>query len=210
MTDTVAAPIYEKIKLHPLFVRAFHWLNAIAIVMMVMSGWKIYNASPIFDFRFPGSITLGGWLGGALLWHFAAMWLLVINFAIYVIAGFATGHFRKSFTPVSPRGVAGDLALAARGKLPHDVGSYNMVQKAFYIGVLLAILATIVSGMAVWKPVQFQEIATVLGGYEGARIVHFLGMTGICAFIVVHLLLVLIVPSTLLPMVTGRAWRKKS
>jgi thiosulfate reductase cytochrome b subunit len=192
-----------KVRIHRLFVRIFHWINVVGMTLMIMSGWRIYNASPIFDFRFPKEITLGGWLGGALQWHFAAMWLLVLNFLVYVILGLTTGHFRRRFTPVGPRSVVTDLGKALRAKLPHDNKTYNAVQKASYIGVLLAILVTITAGLAVWKPVQFQGLAALMGGYEGARIVHFFGMAAICAFIVMHLALVLIVPSTLLPMITG-------
>jgi thiosulfate reductase cytochrome b subunit len=194
----------EEISVHRWFVRVFHWVNVVGMTIMITSGWRIYNASPLFNFKFPNSITLGGWLGGALQWHFAAMWLLVINFVIYLVLGFATGHFRRRMTPVSPRAVLCDLRKAARGKLPHDAINYNAVQKTAYIGVLLAIILTILSGLAVWKPVQVQELANLFGGYEGARIVHFFGMSAICAFIILHLALVLIVPSTLIPMFTGK------
>ncbi len=199
---------HKKVYVHTLFVRVFHWVNALGITLMIMSGWRIYNASPLFDFRFPSGITLGGWLGGALQWHFAAMWLLVVNFLIYVIVGFASGHFRKRFTPVSPSSVLGDMTRALNGRLPHSTITYNAVQKAAYIGVLLAIVLTIVSGAVVWKPVQLQEMGILLGGYEGARLVHFLGMTAICAFIVLHLTLVALVPSTLIPMIVG--WARNS
>ena len=198
----------KKVYVHTLFVRVFHWVNALGVTLMIMSGWRIYNASPLFDFKFPRDITLGGWLGGALQWHFAAMWLLVINFLVYVIVGFASGHFRKRFTPVSPSSVVGDMVKALKGKLPHSATTYNAVQKAAYIGVLLAIILTIVSGSVVWKPVQLQELALLMGGYEGARLVHFFGMTAICVFIVLHLALVLLVPSTLIPMIIGWAHRR--
>ena len=197
----------EKVYVHALFVRVFHWVNALGMTLMIMSGWRIYNASPLFDFKFPREITLGGWLGGALQWHFAAMWLLVINLLVYVIVGFATGHFRRRFTPVSRSSVLGDMTKALKGKLPHNTTTYSAVQKAAYIGVLLAIILTIVSGAVVWKPVQLQELGILMGGYEGARLVHFFGMTAICAFIVLHLTLVLLVPSTLIPMIIG--WARK-
>ncbi len=195
----------HRIRIHAPFVRIFHWLNAIGIILMITSGWRIYNASPLFDFKFPNAITIGGWLGGALQWHFAAMWLLVINFLVYLVLGFATGHFRRRLTPLTPASFATDFTKALQRKLPHSATTYNAVQKASYIGVLLAILVTILSGMVVWKPVQFQELGALIGGYEGARLVHFFGMSAIAAFIVMHLALVLIVPSTLLPMVTGSA-----
>jgi thiosulfate reductase cytochrome b subunit len=198
----------EKVYVHALFVRVFHWVNVLGMTLMIMSGWRIYNASPLFDFKFPSGITLGGWLGGALQWHFAAMWLLAINFLVYVIVGFASGHFRRRLTPVSPSLVLGDMAKALKGKLPHSTTTYNAVQKTAYIGVLLAIVLTIISGAVVWKPVQLQELGFLMGGYEGARLVHFFGMTAICVFIVLHLALVLLVPSTLIPMIMG--WARKS
>ena len=197
----------EKVYVHALFVRVFHWVNVLGMTLMIMSGWRIYNASPLFYFKFPSGITLGGWLGGALQWHFAAMWLLVVNFLIYLIVGFMSGHFRRRLTPVSPSSVVGDMTKALKGKLPHSTTTYNAVQKAAYIGVLLAIILTIVSGSVVWKPVQLQELGILMGGYEGARLVHFFGMTAICAFIVLHLALVLLVPSTLIPMIIG--WARK-
>lgn len=201
MTETLP----PRTSIHALFVRIFHWLNAIGIVLMITSGWRIYNASPLFDFRFPASLTLGGWLGGALQWHFAAMWLLVVNFVVYLIIGIATGHFRRRFFPLSPQSLVSDFNQALKRKLPHSATTYNAVQKASYIGVLLAILLTILSGAVVWKPVQAQALGALMGGYEGARLVHFLGMTAISAFIIMHLALVLIVPSTLLPMIRGWA-----
>jgi thiosulfate reductase cytochrome b subunit len=195
----------NRVVVHSGYVRVFHWLNAIGIALMIMSGWRIYNASPLFDFNFPKALTIGGWLGGALQWHFAAMWLLVVNFLIYAVLGIVTGHFRRRFFPVTPAALLGDLTKALRAQLPHSATTYNAVQKASYIGVLLAILVTILSGSVVWKPVQFQELGAVLGGYEGARLVHFFGMTAICLFIIMHLALVIIVPSTLLPMIRGWA-----
>jgi thiosulfate reductase cytochrome b subunit len=191
---------------HPVLVRIWHWLNAFAMIIMIMSGWRIYDASPVFPgLVFPPSITLGGWLGGALQWHFAAMWLLMANGLVYLIYGFWSGHFKRTFLPVTPRMVLGDLTRALQFKLPHEVGVYNAVQRFSYIGVICAILVTVFAGFAIWKPVQFHELAWLMGGYNGARVVHFFGMTAIVAFLVMHLVLVAIVPSTLLPMVTGSA-----
>ena len=198
---------HPRVRVHSLGVRIFHWLNAVAIVAMIMSGWRIYNASPLFSFHFPNEITLGGWLAGALQWHFAAMWLLVINLLVYLIIGLLRGHFRRAFFPVSPGAISRDLGKALRGRLPHETGRYNAVQKAAYLGVLAAIIVTILSGLAIWKPVQLQELAALMGGYEGARLVHFASMAAISAFIVVHLALVLLVPSTLPPMIVG--WARK-
>jgi len=198
----------DHLAVHPLLVRIWHWINAVAMIIMIMSGWRIYNASPVFrGFSFPSQITLGGWLGGALQWHFAAMWLLMANLAVYMVWGLWSGHFRRVLLPLTPQAVLRDLTLALQSKLPHDVGSYNAVQRFSYAGVLAAIVLTILAGFAVWKPVQFYELAWLMGGYDGARVVHFLGMSAIVAFLVMHLVLVAIVPSTLLPMITGFAKR---
>jgi thiosulfate reductase cytochrome b subunit len=188
---------------HPLIVRVTHWINAFAIVLMIGSGWRIYNASPLFGFRFDNMFTLGGWLGGALQWHFAAMWLFVLNALVYLIYGAVSGHFRRSFWPIRPREVLREFLLALQFKLGHDGGVYNAVQRLFYVGVIGAMIVVFLSGLAIWKPVQFQTLAALMGGYEGARIVHFVAMTAIVGFLIVHLSLVAIVPSTLWPMIWG-------
>src|SRR5437588_5750793 len=116
--------------IHPVWVRVCHWTNAFAMILMVMSGWQIYNASPLFNFAFPRSITLGGWLGGALLWHFAAMWLLMVNGLVYVTLGLAGGRFRRKLVPITPSGVIADARAALSGRLAHDdLSKYNAVQK---------------------------------------------------------------------------------
>nr|WP_245428232.1 cytochrome b/b6 domain-containing protein [Roseiarcus fermentans] len=196
-----------RLRVHPLAVRLWHWINAFAIVIMITSGWRIYDASPVFPgIRFPPQITLGGWLAGALQWHFAAMWLLMINFAVYILYGVMSGHFARKMTPIAPRDVVHDLGAALSFKLAHnDVTTYNAVQKLAYVGVLAAILITILAGLAIWKPVQFQELAWLFGGYDGARVVHFFGMAAIVLFLIIHLALVTLVPSTFLPMITGDA-----
>ena len=197
--------------IHKLSVRIFHWLNALAMLMMIPSGWQIYNATQFWseDWEFPSYLTLGGWLGGGIQWHLAAMWLLIINLLVYLVIGIWSGHFKRRMFPVSPGAVIGDVGKALTFKLPHDHVNYNYVQKASYIGVLLVIILTILSGFEIWKPVQFQTLGYLMGGYEGARRIHFIGMALICAFIVMHLVLVDIVPSTLIPMITG-TYRKKS
>ncbi len=191
--------------IHPLMVRITHWINALAILCMVTSGWAIYNASPIFDFRFAKYLTLGGWLGGALAWHFAALWVLVINGLIYVLYGMLSGHFRHDFLPLSIRAIWRDFVAALTFKLKHRLGVYNAVQKLLYIVVILFGVGVVISGLAIWKPVQFQFVTGLLGGYDFARIVHFAMMAGIVGFVAVHLVLVALVPSTLPPMITGRA-----
>jgi len=191
--------------IHPLVVRVTHWLNAFAIVCMVMSGWQIYNASPLFGFSFPHWATLGGWLGGAIAWHLAAMWLLVVNGVVYFAYGVAGRHFMRSFLPIGPGAVWRDLKEALSFRLVHKLGTYNAVQRLLYIVVLALGLAAVLSGVGLWKPVQFQGLVGLLGGYEFVRRIHFVAMAGVVAFVVVHLALVAIVPSTLRAMITGRA-----
>ena len=191
--------------IHPIGVRLTHWLNAAAIAIMITSGWRIYNASPLFPFEFPAWMTLGGWLGGALAWHFAAMWLLAGNFAIYLGYGLVSGHIRRRLFPLRPSEIWRDAMLALRFRLPHDGSQYNAVQRLMYVGVGCCIALVIASGLAIRKPVQLYPLCFLLGGYEVARRVHFLAMSGIAGFVVVHLALVAIVPRTLLPMIVGRS-----
>ena len=190
---------------HPLIVRLTHWINAFAITCMVMSGWMIYDATPLFGFKFPVWATLGGWLGGAIAWHLAAMWLLVGNGLVYVTYGIISRHFRRSFLPLTPALLWRDFRDALRFRLKHEVGVYNTVQRFFYVGVLLCGVMAVGSGLMLWKPIQFDAIASLFGGYEVMRRVHFVAMSGIVGFVVVHLALVALVPRTLPSMVTGRA-----
>ncbi|MBY8934067.1 MULTISPECIES: cytochrome b/b6 domain-containing protein [Pseudomonas] len=190
-------------KLHPWPVRLTHWLNAACMVCMFMSGWAIYNASPLFGFRFAAALTVGGWLGGALAWHFAFMWLLLINGAIYVLYGFVSRHFKRELLPIGIAALKHDLTDALRFRLVHEKGVYNAVQRLMYWIVLAAGVLIVISGVAIWKPVQLQELVALLGGYDVARYVHFAAMAMIAAFVVIHLVLVILVPKTLVPMITG-------
>ena len=189
----------------PLWLRLSHWLNAVGVVVMLMSGWRVYNASPIFPFVFPDGITLGGWLGGALQWHFAAMWIIVANGLFYLIANLASRRFFTQFFPLSPRAVWHDLGQALRGSLSHDdLRHYNAVQRAAYLFVIVDLLVLVLSGLVLWKSVQFPILRELLGGYESARIIHFFAMSGLVGFVVVHLAMALLVPKTLVAMVRGR------
>jgi thiosulfate reductase cytochrome b subunit len=189
----------------PAWVRAMHWINAVAMIMMIMSGWQIYNASPLFDFRFSHSITLGGWLGGALLWHFAAMWLLMINGLAYLAVGLATGRFRNKLLPLTPSGVVADIKAALTFKLAHDdLTHYNHVQKLLYAGIILVGIVVVLSGLSIWKPVQLHWLVTLFGDYPTARYVHFFCMAAIVAFLVVHIALAVLVPKSLRAMIIGR------
>ena len=191
--------------IQPAWVRALHWTNAVAMVLMIMSGWQIYNASPLFDFHFSHSITLGGWLGGALLWHFAAMWLLMVNGLIYLVTGFATGRFRKKLLPITPTGVISDVKAALTFRLAHDdLSTYNYVQKVLYAGIILVGVVIVLSGLSIWKPVQLSWLVALFGGYDWARYVHFFCMSAIVLFLIVHVALALLVPKSLRAMIIGR------
>lgn len=189
--------------IHPWPIRLTHWLNAIGMVCMFMSGWGIYNASPLFNFSFPRGITLGGWLGGSIAWHLAVMWLLVINGLAYVLYGVVSRHFKRDLLPVSPSAVKRDFIDALRFRLTHQHGRYNAVQRLSYWLVLALGVLVVLSGLSIWKPIQLDWLVNLLGGYDFARFVHFGAMAGIGAFVVVHLVLVLLVPKTFVPMITG-------
>ena len=191
--------------IHPAWLRATHWLNALAVVILAMSGWRIYNASPLFDFKFAKAITLGGWLGGAIMWHFAAMWLLAANGLAYLLCNAGSGRLARKFFPLSPRAVVADLSAALRGRLSHaDPRQYNAVQRAAYLFVILDAVLLVLSGLVLWKSVQFALLRELLGGYESARLVHFFAMAALVAFVAVHMTMVALVPRTFLTMVRGR------
>ncbi len=191
--------------IHPIWLRANHWINLLAVVVLVLSGWRIYNASPIFGFSFPKQITLGGWLGGALLWHFAAMWLLFFNGLMYLLLNLITGRFQARFFPVRMQDLINDLIAALKGKLAHDnLSEYNAVQKVAYLFAIVDVLLLVLSGLVVWKSVQFPLLRELMGGYDNARVVHFFAMAALVAFAAVHVVMVALVPKTLMIMLRGR------
>jgi thiosulfate reductase cytochrome b subunit len=204
-----AIPPLGRRPIHPVWMRLTHWINALAVLMLVTSGWRIYNASPFFPFEIPNGITLGGWLGGAIQWHFAAMWLLVANGVVYLTLNIASGRLFNKFFPLSPAGIWHDALAALKGKLSHaDPRHYNSVQRMAYLFVMLDILLLVLSGLVLWKSVQFPVLRELLGGYEFARRIHFIAMAALVAFVAVHLVMVALVPRTLLSMLSGRAGLK--
>jgi thiosulfate reductase cytochrome b subunit len=208
LTDLPKVPPGSALAIHPRWVRITHWINVIAMFVMITSGWRIYNASPLFPFAFPPAITIGDafdGLPGALLWHFAAMWLLAANGVIYVALGILTGRFRRKLLPIRATDVMRDLRAALTGKLSHrDLSVYNAVQRLLYAGVIAAGGVAAASGASIWKPVQLQEVVAVFGGYEAARFVHFFAMAAIVGFLLVHITLSVLVPKSLRAMILGR------
>lgn len=190
--------------IHPLWLRICHWVNALAMLIMLTSGWRIYNASPLFNFQFPDAITLGGWLGGALQWHFAAMWLFTVNGVVYVLMNFISGRWRRKFWPLSVSALFRELYLALTGRLKHqEPARYNTVQKVTYLTVTVIGGLLILSGLVVWKPVQFSFLSVLFGGYDNARLVHFIFMSLVGLFTGLHLLMVVLVPGTLVTIIRG-------
>ncbi|XHO96482.1 cytochrome b/b6 domain-containing protein [Azospirillum sp. A26] len=191
--------------MHPLAVRLMHWTNAAAMILMIMSGWKIYNDEVLFGFlHFPEEIVLGIWAQHALQWHFLGMWILVLNGIAYLTYGVLSGRFRRLFFPISPRDLVRETVAALRFRLNHtDLTHYNAVQKSLYVGVILVVALQVVSGLAIWKPVQFSFLVSLFYDFQGARLAHFAGMTAIVLFVLVHVSLAILVPRTLLGMLTG-------
>jgi thiosulfate reductase cytochrome b subunit len=180
-----------------------HWIGVYGIACMLFSGLLIYDASPIFPFTFPRWACLGGWLGGALAWHLSAMWILFVDGGAYLIYGITSGHFRRNLSPQGPQAVASDLRAALRFKLGHQVGHYNAVQRLLYFGVIIIAIVAVSSGLSLWKPVQFGWLSGFYGGYPVARVIHFLAMTLIMGFVLIHVVLVAFYPKTLWSMIAG-------
>lgn len=192
-------------RLHPLPVRIMHWINAVAIIIMIGSGWEIYNDEIVFGWlTFPKTIVIGTWAATALQWHFFGMWILGLNGLCYLAYGLFTGRFRRKLLPIRPRELVADIKGALSFHLAHDdITIYNAVQKVLYVGVILIVILQVTSGLAVWKPVQFPTLYKLFVDFQGARLVHFIGMALICGFVVIHVSLALLVPKTLVAMVTG-------
>ena len=190
--------------IHPLFVRITHWINAFAAIAMLLSGLRIYNASPLYPFLFPPDINLGGWLAGALAWHFAAMWLLVLNGIAYLIYGFYTGHFIRRLLNIRPMAAYRNVKLEIKQLLIHGTGEYNLIQRVLYIIVIWDVIILFFSGLAIWKPIQLQKLTEFFGGYEQARHYHFYGMLILVFFLLLHVSAAFAVKGTVQSMFTGR------
>jgi thiosulfate reductase cytochrome b subunit len=205
VTSEIPDKVHHPHRLHPLPLRIMHWTNAAAIFIMIGSGWKIYNDDVIFGFlHFPDALVIGKWAQHVLQWHFFGMWIFVLNGLAYLTYGIATGRFRRKLFPVSIREILVTVGEALRFQLRHDdLTHYNAVQKILYLGVMLIGITIVISGLALWKPVQFSELAALFGTFQTIRLVHFLCMSAIVAFIVVHVSLALLVPQSLVAMLTG-------
>jgi thiosulfate reductase cytochrome b subunit len=190
---------------HPLPIRIMHWVGAISILCMMLSGWAIYNASPDLPFAFPRWMTLGGWLAGGIAWHIGVMWVLFVDGSAYLLYGLCSGHFRRDIRPRGPRAVIHDMWAALTGRLGHRLGHYNAVQRLLYAGVIAVICVAVLTGLSIWKPVQLGWLTDLFGGYPVARFIHLAAMICIALFLIVHLTLVAIFPRTLVAMVMNTA-----
>jgi thiosulfate reductase cytochrome b subunit len=190
---------------HPLAIRIMHWIGAPTVICMMLSGWAIYDASPDLPFTFPRWMTLGGWLAGGIAWHISVMWLLFADGIAYLIYGIASGHFWRDLSPPNPLAVIRTIFAALTGRLGHSLGHYNAVQRVLYAGVIVLICLQVLTGVAIWKPVQLGWLTELLGGFPIARGIHLAAMIGIVLFLVIHLTLVAIYPRTLVAMLAGVA-----
>jgi thiosulfate reductase cytochrome b subunit len=154
-----------------------HWTNAVAMIVMIGSGWGIYNDSVIFGFlHFAHGIRLGTWAAQSLLWHFAGMWVLALNGLAYLTYGIVTGRLRERMLPIRLAEVIETIRETLHFKIAHDdITKYNAVQKLLYIVVILAGIMQILTGLAIWKPVQFSGLTAIFGDFQNARLIHFLG-----------------------------------
>jgi len=196
-THTPARPVYE----HPWAVRLCHWTNAVAVTVLTLSGLKIFNAFPSFGSKIPErdlieavpqAITIGGWLGGALQWHFTFMWVFAAGGVVYVISQIVSGHYRT--VVFTKRDIAGVWPMARHyflfGPKPPATGQYNPLQKLAYSTAIGLGALLLLTGIVMYKPTQMSTLGLVVGGYHGARLVHFLSMCGLLAFVPGHLVMV--------------------
>ena len=204
---------------HHWIVRLTHWVNVVALTVMIASGLRIFNAYPAFARKgesfccypfegkaIPAVLTFGGWLAGARHWHFAMMWLLVANGLLYLGFVYLHGEWRD----LVPR--RGDLRDSfemiryyafVRPDHPRQ-GKHNALQKGAYFAMPWVAALTVTSGLAIWKPVQFAPLTNLLGGYHWARYWHFVSMVTIVFLALAHVFMVFAVdPWALRSMLTG-------
>jgi thiosulfate reductase cytochrome b subunit len=208
----------------PWLIRATHWANLVLLAIMAGSGLRIlvaypflgptaepYAWYPLQGASPPDALTIGGWLAGARHWHFAFAWLFAANAAVYLTYLFASGEWRRRifFPRRDARNAWGTLLhdLRLRKEAPPPVGLYNGMQRLAYTAVLLMTPLAVLSGLAMYKPVQLPRLTALLGGYDVARALHLLVLAALALFTVVHVVQVLVHPRTLADMTIGRAER---
>ena len=182
-----------------------HWINAVAMFIMITSGWGIYNDyTVVHGLHFAHWMRLGEWAPPTLQWHFAGMWLLALNGLCYLAYGLVTGRLRERLLPIRFHEVIKTVRDTLHFRIDHeDLTVYNAVQKLLYVLVILAGISQVVTGLLVWKPIQFSNEVAWLGGFQAVRLEHFIGMAIIFGFVIVHVALALLVPKTLWAMISG-------
>ena len=182
-----------------------HWINAFSMLAMIGSGWGIYDDDVVIrGLHFPHWARLGSWAAPSLNIHLAVMWFVAFNGLAYLVYGVVTGRLRERLLPVRAADVAHTIRDTLHLRLAHaDLTTYNAVQKLLYMLVIATGVSQVVTGLALWKPVQLQWIVAVLGGFQNVRVIHFTGMAILVGFLVVHVALSLLVPRTLLAMLGG-------
>ena len=204
-TAAVKSASFGRARLHPLPLRIMHWINAVAVFIMIGSGWRIYNDDVLFGWlHFPDPLVIGKWAQYGLQWHFLGMWIFALNGLAYLTYGIFTGRFRQKYFPISFREFLVTIGDALHLRLSHeDLTVYNAVQKTLYLGVILIGTVIVITGLCLWKPVQFSEVADLFGNFQTIRVIHFVCMSAIVAFVAVHVTLALLVPRSLVAMITG-------
>jgi thiosulfate reductase cytochrome b subunit len=203
----------------PFVIRVAHWAAIPLLVIMAGSGLQIFTAYPMLGpsgdlygwypwqgVPPPRWLRFGNWLAGARHWHFAVAWFLVANGAMYLLYMGVRGEWRRRlFNP--RRDTANALLMIAYylriRRTPPPVDFYNGLQRLAYTSAIALGLVEVLSGLAIYKPVQFSWLAALFGGYDGARAAHLLGLVGLAMFAVVHIILVSLHPRALVDMITG-------
>jgi thiosulfate reductase cytochrome b subunit len=182
-----------------------HWINAAVMMVMITSGWGIYDDDVIIHgLHFSGFWRLGDWAAWSLNWHLAGMWFFGINGLVYLIYGLVTGRFRERLLPIRWRDIIHTVIDTLHFKFAHeDLTVYNAVQKILYIVVIFAGIDQVLTGLAIWKPVQFSGLVTLFGGFQSARVFHFAGMVVIVGFLILHVVVAFLVPKTIWAMLGG-------
>ena len=193
----------------PGLLRMSHWLNAILILAMLLSGFGIYNGSPYFHFQFPEFLIIGSTVVESAQWHLALMWIFVTASLAYLIFGIFSGHFRRHFIWASRARLYADIKKALTFKLKYQPHSYNAIQRIAYSVVCILIVVLVLSGLALWQPVQFQVLTLLMGDYENTRTIHFVATSLLVSFMLIHLSMALAFPRAIWAMITGKFIHKQ-
>ena len=203
----------------PWLIRLTHWLNVPLLLLIAGSGLQIFAAYPALGPRGalygwypwdgippPTWARFGGWLAGARHWHFALGWFLVLNGIAYLSYMAARGEWRRrGFRPHrdTRNAILMLLYYLRLRRIAPPIDFYNGLQRLAYSSIMVIALAEVLSGLAIYKPVQLWWLGSLFGGYDGARAVHLIGLGLLALFTVMHLVMVALHPRAILTMLTG-------